>query len=87
MRETIHTKTMFSHMSKLANSQFVLGCIASDITVHEGNLHLVKSHQIFQIQFTMKSGHRPTICLDNTVSAKVIWVNQHFDEADYTGIY
>lgn len=82
MSKTTHTKTMSSLYSKLANGQFVLGCIASDITVHEENLLFVKSHQAFQIQFTMKCRYP-----GNTVSAKVKWVSQLFDEAGYTAKY
>lgn len=86
--EKDHThQTMFSHQSKLANCQLVLGCIASDITEHEENLHFMKSHQVAQIHFTMKCSHRPTRYLDNIVSAKFKWVSRGFDEAGYTAKY
>lgn len=47
MRKTTHTETVFSYESKLANGQFVLGHVASDITAHKTSLHFVKNRQAF----------------------------------------
>lgn len=80
MRKTTHAETAFRYQCKLTDGQSVLEHVASDITVHETNLHFVRSPQAFQIQLVMKCSHRPTRILGNVVSAKVKWGGQHADK-------
>lgn len=85
MRKTTHAETVFKYQCKLADGQFVLEHVASDITVHETNLHFMRNHQVFHIQLVMKCSHRPTRILGNVVSAKVKWGGQHADKSAALG--